>query len=139
IAACRWHRRGGDRGRRLDRRGRAAGAERQEGEDGRGGGEPVHAHRLANPVDFRTLPFYRSRMHGPAVLLMLILAGGSAAARERGPAAEIDAMVKEISPRNIEAIVRKLAGFGTRHTLSDATSETRGIGAARRWIAAELE
>ena len=31
----------------------------------------------------------------------------------------------------IEAAVRTLAGFGTRHTLSDPVSETRGIGAAR--------
>ena len=29
--------------------------------------------------------------------------------------------------------------FGTRHTLSDAQSETRGIGAARRWIQSEFE
>lgn len=39
----------------------------------------------------------------------------------------------------IEADVRTLAGFGTRHTLSDTVSETRGIGAARRWIRAEFE
>lgn len=45
----------------------------------------------------------------------------------------------EISPKNIEAIIRKLVSFGTRHTLSDATSETRGIGAARRWIQSEFE
>ncbi|MEM1116294.1 MAG: M28 family metallopeptidase [Bacteroidota bacterium] len=38
----------------------------------------------------------------------------------------------------IEADVRTLAGFGTRHTLSDTVSETRGIGAARRWIEAEF-
>ena len=35
-------------------------------------------------------------------------------------------------------MVEKLAGFGTRHTLSDTTSPTRGIGAARSWIEAEL-
>ena len=29
--------------------------------------------------------------------------------------------------------------FGTRHTLSETASETRGIGAARRWIKAEFE
>jgi Zn-dependent M28 family amino/carboxypeptidase len=34
--------------------------------------------------------------------------------------------------------VDTLAGFGTRHTLSDATSKDRGIGAARTWILAEL-
>ena len=30
-------------------------------------------------------------------------------------------------------------GFGTRHTLSDTVSDTRGIGVARRWIKAEFE
>ena len=43
------------------------------------------------------------------------------------------------SPARIEADIRKLVSFGTRHTLSDASSETRGIGAARRWIRAEFE
>src|SRR5690606_20239420 len=34
--------------------------------------------------------------------------------------------------------IRTLAGFGTRNTLSDTVSTTRGIGAARRWIFDEL-
>ncbi len=38
----------------------------------------------------------------------------------------------------IEADVRRLVGFGTRHTLSDTVSQTRGIGAARRWIEGEF-
>jgi hypothetical protein len=38
----------------------------------------------------------------------------------------------------MKADVVRLAAFGTRHTLSDTTSETRGIGAARRWLEAEL-
>ncbi|MEE8105489.1 MAG: M28 family metallopeptidase [Planctomycetota bacterium] len=38
----------------------------------------------------------------------------------------------------LKADVQKLASFGTRHTLSDADHETRGIGAARRWIKAEF-
>ena len=42
------------------------------------------------------------------------------------------------SPENIEKDVRKLVSFGTRHTLSDTLSETRGIGAARRWIKSEF-
>lgn len=48
-------------------------------------------------------------------------------------------MVGEISARRIEATIRKLVGFGTRNTLSDQQSETRGIGAARRWIKSELD
>ena len=43
------------------------------------------------------------------------------------------------SAARIEGDVRTLAGFGTRNTLSETRSDTRGIGAARRWIAAEFE
>lgn len=44
-----------------------------------------------------------------------------------------------VSADRIEADIGKLVGFGTRHTLSDTKSSTRGIGAARRWIKAEFE
>lgn len=45
-------------------------------------------------------------------------------------------IIDAVSAERIEADVSKLAGFGTRHTLSDTVSPTRGIGAARRWIKA---
>ena len=45
----------------------------------------------------------------------------------------------DVSAARIEKDIRRLVGFGTRHTLSDTKSETRGIGAARRWIKAEFE
>ena len=45
----------------------------------------------------------------------------------------------QIEPASIERYIDKLVSFGTRHTLSDTRSATRGIGAARRWIKAELE
>ena len=48
-------------------------------------------------------------------------------------------IIKNISTQNVENDVKTLAGFGTRHTLSDTVSETRGIGAARRWIKAEFD
>ncbi len=35
--------------------------------------------------------------------------------------------------------IETLAGFGTRNTLSDTTSDHRGIGAARRWIKQEFD
>ena len=54
------------------------------------------------------------------------------------PNTQITGVVKEISAKNVEASIRKLVSFGTRHTLSDATSETRGIGAARRWLQSEF-
>ncbi|WP_240507557.1 M20/M25/M40 family metallo-hydrolase, partial [Streptomyces kanamyceticus] len=37
-----------------------------------------------------------------------------------------------------EATVRRLAAFGTRHTLSSQDDPVRGVGAARDWILAEL-
>jgi hypothetical protein len=43
------------------------------------------------------------------------------------------------SAQRIETDIRKLVGFGTRHTLSKTQSDTRGIGAARRWIKSEFE
>lgn len=48
-------------------------------------------------------------------------------------------IVSAVSADRIERDVRTLVGFGTRHTLSDTLSATRGIGAARRWVHAEFE
>ncbi|MEQ1687114.1 MAG: M28 family metallopeptidase [Sphingopyxis sp.] len=44
----------------------------------------------------------------------------------------------DVSEARLRATIDTLVGFGTRHTLSDQTSETRGIGAARRWAEAEF-
>ena len=43
------------------------------------------------------------------------------------------------SSQRIEEDIKRLVGFGTRHSLSDTQSTTNGIGAARRWIKAEFE
>ncbi|MGH7541646.1 MAG: M28 family metallopeptidase [Gemmatimonadota bacterium] len=48
-------------------------------------------------------------------------------------------IVEAVSVERIAADIRRLAAFGTRHTLSDTLSDERGIGAARRWIKAELD
>ncbi|MEP2239748.1 MAG: M28 family metallopeptidase [Maribacter sp.] len=48
-------------------------------------------------------------------------------------------IINAVSAERIENDVTKLANFGTRHTLSDTVSTTRGIGAARRWIKNEFE
>ncbi len=52
---------------------------------------------------------------------------------------QIRHIVADIAPATIETYVRQLVGFGTRHTMSETDSNTRGIGAARRWIKTELE
>ena len=87
-----------------------------------------------HPVHKTTLP-----------ILLLLGAGAGAHAAPLTDAtlparqADVDAIVREISPQRIHAYVEKLVGFGTRHTMSETASNTRGIGAARRWIKAELE
>ncbi len=43
-------------------------------------------------------------------------------------------IIAAVSAARIERDVRTLVAFGTRHTMSDTLSGTRGIGAARRWI-----
>ena len=48
-------------------------------------------------------------------------------------------IINAVSADRLEADITKLANFGTRHTLSDTVSETRGIGAARRWIKSEFD
>jgi hypothetical protein len=89
------------------------------------------------------ISFLRTRT---GVTLLAAAAGGLAATGhcatpQEPPArqADIAKIVAAISPQRIEAHVRKLAGFGTRHTMSDTASDTRGIGAARRWIEGELK
>ena len=47
-------------------------------------------------------------------------------------------IIDTASSERIESGIRTLTDFGTRNTFSDTTSTTRGIGAARRWIAAEF-
>lgn len=49
------------------------------------------------------------------------------------------AIIDAVSSERIIQDVATLANFGTRHTLSDTLSQTRGIGAARRWIKKSFE
>ena len=60
-----------------------------------------------------------------------------AAAAPPEPAAVVretlTAIAAKVDPAELRATITRLVAFGTRHTLSDTVSETRGIGAARRW------
>ncbi len=44
-----------------------------------------------------------------------------------------------VDPAALRSTITRLVGFGTRHTLSDTNSPTRGIGAARRWARGRFE
>jgi Zn-dependent M28 family amino/carboxypeptidase len=44
----------------------------------------------------------------------------------------------DVSEARLRGYIEKMVSFGTRHTLSDQLSDTRGIGAARRWVESEF-
>ncbi|MCH4552427.1 M28 family peptidase [Aestuariibaculum lutulentum] len=48
-------------------------------------------------------------------------------------------IIEAVSAERIEKDIETLVNFGTRNTFSDTLSDTRGIGAARRWIKQEFE
>jgi len=47
---------------------------------------------------------------------------------------EVSQVIKAVSTDSIKSDIKKLVSFRTRHTMSDTTSDSTGIGAARRWI-----
>ncbi len=70
----------------------------------------------------------------------LTLPVAASAAIPRLPAnPQIDKIVTEVSAKRIEATVRKLVSFGTRHTLSKSSDPNRGIGPAIAWAQSEFE
>ena len=85
-------------------------------------------------------------MFGPKTLLMLLAVASLSTqmpvhAQALRPDADprIEKLVASVSQSRLQATATTLAGFGTRSTLSDTVSTTRGIGAARRWIYDEFK
>ncbi|MFI8377972.1 M28 family peptidase [Leeuwenhoekiella sp. NPDC079379] len=77
-----------------------------------------------------------------AYTFAFLLCFGSLLAQNNVPSEtdlRIYGIIDAVSATNIEKDVRALADFGTRNTFSDTLSDTRGIGAARRYIKAEFE
>ncbi|ULC58896.1 M28 family metallopeptidase [Flaviramulus sp. BrNp1-15] len=52
---------------------------------------------------------------------------------------KIYSIIDSVSAQRIEKDIQTLVNFGTRNTFSDTISNTKGIGAARRWIKSEFE
>lgn len=68
-------------------------------------------------------------------LLFFFIASSVAAQKAK----DFYTIINGVSEDRIEKDIATLAGFGTRHTLSDTLSNKRGIGAARRWIFNEFQ
>jgi hypothetical protein len=54
--------------------------------------------------------------------------------RQQSPDKDLRDVLRDIDRDRIEATVRRLVAFGTRHTLSSQTDPVRGIGAAVNWV-----
>ncbi len=74
-----------------------------------------------------------------ALFVTTLLTTGLAAQVPPSEDMRLYAIAGATSAQRIGRDIAKLVSFGTRHSLSDTQSETRGIGAARRWIKAEFE
>src|ERR1700744_6153896 len=61
-----------------------------------------------------------------------------AALAQDAASARTPEIVAKVDPAELRASIDKLVSFGKRPTMSDTRSETRGIGAARRWVAARF-
>ena len=70
-------------------------------------------------------------------LLIFVLIGSLSQAQQDKNV--LHSIIESISENRLNEDIKTLAEFGTRHTLSDTLSNTRGIGAARRWIKSEFE
>lgn len=77
------------------------------------------------------------RLHPAAGALIALCLSSPAQSQELDP--QIAKLVAAVSEERLGAILRKLESFETRSTLSSTTSSTRGIGAAREWIRAEMQ
>ncbi len=73
-----------------------------------------------------------------AIVTLLALVLATAASAEDSAVKHLDEILAHVDAAHLKAIDDKLASFGTRHSLSDTTSPTRGIGAARKWIFDEM-
>ena len=70
-------------------------------------------------------------------LLIFVLIGSFSQAQQEKNI--LHNIIEAVSENRLNEDIKTLANFGTRHTLSDTLSTTRGIGAARRWIKTEFE
>ena len=52
---------------------------------------------------------------------------------------ELPAFAAQVSEQHLKTTLEHLVAFGTRHTLSDRASTTRGIGAAERWTTQQFQ
>lgn len=81
-------------------------------------------------------------MRALSIALAAMLWVSATEAGAQTPAAQehalLHSLTRDVQPDRMRADITALVGFGTRHTMSETRSDTRGIGAARRWAEAQF-
>ncbi len=76
------------------------------------------------------------------MFMLAVSAAGQAPAPAAAPGgcavSALPQILQELDGQRMKQTVEKLVSFGTRHSLSDTESPTRGVGAARKWILEEM-
>src|SRR5437764_776011 len=70
---------------------------------------------------------------------ILFLAASCMAAEKPRLNPTIQEIVRGVSESRMEATLKKLEGFGTRHIHSSQDDPEHGIGAAQRWLSQEFQ
>ena len=78
----------------------------------------------------------RARLMLLSVLIVPVLATAQAPRPDADP--RVEKIVASVSEARLKELLTRLVSFETRNTLSDPSSTTRGIGAARNWILEEM-
>ena len=81
----------------------------------------------------------RSHRRARSALAALLAVAVPTAARAQTADPKIVRLLDAVSEPRLAEILRRLEGFGTRHTLSNPDTPGRGIGAARQWILDEMQ
>lgn len=73
-----------------------------------------------------------------AALAALLALGVHAATSAAEPTLPSE-VAAQVDAAQLRATIERLVGFGTRHTMSETASPTRGIGAAARWVQSRFQ
>ena len=73
-----------------------------------------------------------------AFLLFATIAGSVDAQTIVNRSSDIEKMVNTVNSDSLKTYISKMVSFGTRNTLSDIKSKSKGIGAARNWVVAKF-
>jgi len=102
----------------------------------------VIGYRMGSVALFLIAPVFSMIRFSSFLLAMSLVCATPILAQEAPPPnvdPTIQQMVKDVQADRLEADVQTMVDFHTRHTLSDTTSDERGVGAARRWLKSEFQ